>query len=102
MKDFNCKLNIKSVFDFLDAYDGNGKGEDCPPCMIAPLAGVYLGELEKAGETELSERLKKVFEQGDILTIAKELDNIKLEVGEALRNELRDLDCFAQTPESQR
>lgn len=71
--------------------------DQCPPCVITPLASHYLGALEEAGETSLAENLKKVYEDGDVLTIAQELDNIKSKVGESLKDALLDFDCMGET-----
>ncbi len=95
MKDFQC--NLKTVKPIAEWVEENDK-ESCHPCLINPLTSFYMGILEKSGETELAARLKKTYEEsGDILTISKELDKIKSEVGEVLRQELRDLDCYAQS-----
>lgn len=92
--DFVCPLDkIASVEEWAN---GPETEENCPPCLMAPLASMYLGELIDAGEHELGKNLEKVFENGDLLTIAKELDRIKGKVGEPLRNKLEELDCFAQ------
>lgn len=93
MKDFECTIDVKPVTDWVKEDDP----EKCPPCLIAPLSSYYLGALEEGGETKLAAELKEVFDKGDILTISKKLDSIKSNVGEALRKQLRNLDCFAQT-----
>lgn len=79
---------------FIIEYGENGT---CRPCQMHPLASMYLGELEKAGKKDDAEKLQKVYEGGDILTIAEELDNIKKRVGEELRQNLEELDCFTQS-----
>ena len=92
MKDFTCDIKeVKPIETWIEDKEG------CPPCLIGALSGYYLGTLEEAGETILASELKEVFEEGDLLTISKKLDTIKTNVGEAVRNQLRDLDCFAQT-----
>jgi len=95
MDDFVCDIEIRPVAEWVN--DKKARKEGCPPCLIAPLSGYYLGALEEAGETKLAAELKQVFEEGDLLTISKKLDTIKTNVGEALRKQLRNLDCFAQT-----
>jgi len=95
MDDFVCNIKVRPVADWVN--DKPTSEKDCPPCLIAPLSGYYLGALEKAGETELAAELKKTFAEGDTLTISKKLDSIKTNVGEALKKQLRNLDCFAQT-----
>jgi len=91
---FRCPIEkIKSVEEWAN---GTETEENCPPCLMAPLASMYLQNLRSAKEDGLADKLEQVFEQGDLLTIAKFLDNIKSDVGEPLRNDLRELDCFAQ------
>ena len=94
MAEFVCKLkNVRPVAEWVDDKEAKG----CNPCLIAPLAGFYLGVLQQNGEEKLASELKTTFEQGDILTISKKLDTIKTNVGEAINKQLRNLDCFAQT-----
>ena len=93
MDDFECKIAVRPVAKWVEDKEVEG----CPPCLIAPLSSYYLNTLEEAGETKLAAELKQVFEEGDVLTISKKLDMIKIDVGEALRKQLRNLDCFAQT-----
>ena len=91
MKDFTCKIKVRPVSDWVK------DGEGCPPCAIAPLASHYVGVLEAAGETSHANSLKQAYEEGELLTICQELDRIKSVVGESLRAELEDMDCFAQS-----
>ena len=91
---FKCNLKtIQPIARWLEK-DDDGK---CPPCMMAPLASYYLGVLKKAGETKKAQELEDVFAKGDILTLGKKLDTIKSEVGEAIKKDLLELDCFAQS-----
>ncbi len=95
MEDFDCKIKVKPVADWVDGKPVDEK--DCPPCLIAPLSSYYLAALEDAGEAKLANELKNLFEKGEVLTIAKKLDSIKTDVGDALSKQLRNLDCFAQS-----
>ena len=95
MDDFKCNIKVKPVAEWIEDEEANEKG--CPPCLMAPLSSYYVGALEKAGETKVATELKQLFEKGDVLTIAKKLDTIKTDVGEALSKQLRNLDCFAQS-----
>jgi len=96
---FSCPIEkIKSVEEWANGPETN---ENCPPCLMAPLASMYLQNLRTAKEDAIADKLEKVFEQGDLLTIARFLDNIKSDVGEPLRNDLRELDCFAQVHKQQ-
>ena len=95
IENFKCPLNneqILPITKFIEKDDD----ESCGPCTIAPLSSYYMGALEEAGEGKLAQELKKAYDTGDILTIAEKLDSIKSEVGEALKEELKELDCFAQ------
>jgi len=94
IKDFTCP--IKNVLSVEEWANGPETDENCPPCLMAPLASMYLGELREAKEDEIADSLEIVYEGGDLLTIAQFLDTIKSDVGEPLRNTLRELDCFAQ------
>jgi len=93
LEGFKCEIEVKPIADWVE----DEKAEGCPPCLISPLSSLYLGTLEEEGEEQLASELKKVFKEGDVLTISKKLDSIKTDVGESLRNQLRNLDCFAQT-----
>jgi hypothetical protein len=76
------------------------KGEDpdnCPPCLIKPLAEFYLGALGDANDQKHVEVLLEAWDTGEVLTIATAMDNIKSEVGEPLKQVLRGFDCSAQT-----
>lgn len=95
IENFKCPLreeDIVPITEFIEKDDD----ESCGPCTVAPLSSYYLGALEEAGEGKLAQELKEAYDTGDILTIAKKLDSIKGEVGEALKKDLKELDCFAQ------
>ena len=74
-----------------------GPDEECRPCRMMPLASLYLTVLQKAGKTEDAKELEKVYETGDILTIAEFMDKIKMRAEDGLRQSLEGLDCFAQS-----
>ena len=95
MDKVECKIAIRPIREWVE--DKKAGKEGCPPCLITPLAGYYLGALQEAGETKLAAELEEVFGEGDVLTISQKLDTIKADVGEDLSNQLRKLDCFAQT-----
>ena len=96
---FECAIKVKPVLDWVQEEDERV----CHPCLIKPLAEYYLGTLKedkadpKAEEAITS--LEKAWESADVLTIARELDKIKSEVGNNLRKELVALDCFTQSYE---
>ncbi len=94
IEDFKCPLTkIKPVEEWIKEPETD---ESCPPCLIAPLSSYYLSSLEEAGEKEQADRLRIAFEGGDIYKIAETLDNIKSDVGDKLKADLLELDCFAQ------
>lgn len=96
MEGFRCELEkVQPVAEWMQEYEEGD--EPCRPCMIAPLASFYVGVLKKAGEEERANQLTKVYEEGQGLTICEELDRIKSEVGDSVRKELVELDCFAQS-----
>jgi len=95
---FTCQLKVKPITDWVE--EENGKS--CHPCLIKPLVSYYLGTIEKSNDPKAKEataNVKKAWESSDILTIAKELDKVKKEVGDNLRKELITLDCFTQSYE---
>lgn len=73
--------------------------ENCPPCLLLPLASYYVGTLEERGLVDQANRLKEVHEaaNGDGLPIAIEMDRIKREVSPEIKKALEDFDCMAQT-----
>jgi len=97
MEGFQCKIKTEPLKDwFATEFGPDGDGE-CRPCRMLPLASLYLGVLQKAGKTEDAKGLEKVYEGGDILTIAEYMDKIKMRAEEGLRQSLEGLDCFAQS-----
>lgn len=88
-----CEIPVIPLAEWVE----NAGPDQCPPCVITPLASHYVGALEEAGEVDLAENLKKVYESGDVLTIAKELDSIKANVGESLKDVLMDFDCMGES-----
>jgi hypothetical protein len=94
-KDFTCHL--KTVSPVLAWIERGDVDDNCPPCLLAPLASYYLGALNDANELIHASRLQEVFEGGDLLTIARVMDKIKADVGDRLKFELETLDCMAQS-----
>ena len=96
LDDFTCPLpSTKPVEKWLSEEDA----AHCHSCLLSTLASYYVGALEGANQQELANTLKRVFEGGDVLTIGRTLDNIKRDVGDKLRQDLKKLDCMAQTQE---
>lgn len=90
----DCKITVRPVTTWLSEQEDTE--QECRTCLIAPLAGYYASLLEDQ-HPELFKSLEDKWESGDPLTIAKELDRIKNEVGEDLKNYLKSLDCVTQT-----
>ncbi len=97
MEGFVCNRVVKPIAEWV--REENTK--QCPPCLVKPLASSYLGALNAAGPEAAPQvaKLNEAWDTADMLTIAKALDTIKLEVGENLKKELVELDCFAQSYE---
>lgn len=95
-EEFVCPL---SEVESLENYFSQefGPGGECRPCRLSPLASLYLGVLEQAGEQGQAEALSQVYEGGDLLTIARTMDNIKAGAKDKIRQDLRNLDCLVQS-----
>ncbi len=98
VEEFVCKRPVKPVKDWLE---GGEKDGNCPPCLIKPLAEMYLGTLEEHGVKDQAKELQKAWDTGDALTIAETMDNIKSAVGDTIKNHLVKLDCMAQSHKDQ-
>ncbi len=92
---FSCNREIKPIADWVKEESP----ERCPPCLVKPLASNYLGALQDAKADSQIAMLNKAWETANVLTIAEALDTIKSEVGDNLKQELLELDCFAQSYE---
>lgn len=95
---FECKLSkVQSLEEYFK--EETGPNGECTPCRIQPLASLYAGVLENAGEVEAAKKLYEAYETQDILTIAKSMDTIKASAKNEIRQQLESLDCLAQSPE---
>lgn len=92
------ECNLDEI-ESLEAYFSQETGSNgtCRPCQVAPLASLYLKVLEDAKDTEASDTLSQAYETGDISTIAKTMDIIKVGASPSIREELQRLDCFTQS-----
>jgi len=95
--DFECNLaKVESLEEwFQEEYSEDGK---CRPCQLQPLASLYLKVLEEGGEVEQAKTLSDVYEEGDLLTIAKTMDTIKNSARSDIKQNLETLDCMVQSP----
>ena len=93
---FDCKLSkVQSLEDYFS--NETGPNGECTPCRVQPLASLYLGVLENAGEVQAAKQLGEAFETQDILTIARSMDNIRSSAKDEVKQELESLDCLAQS-----
>ncbi|MDP2730569.1 MAG: hypothetical protein Q8O55_08795 [Dehalococcoidales bacterium] len=94
---FVCNLERIEPLESYFSIEYGPKGE-CRPCRVKPLAQLYKGALEDKGLTQQVGVLDEVYETGDILTIARAMDNIKANTEDkGLKSELENLDCFVQS-----
>lgn len=94
---FKCTITPKPVAAWLqEEKPEDQSGKNCHICRISPLANFYLGVLEEAQASDQIKTLETAHASGNGLTIAQALDKIKSEVGDTLRKDLEELDCFAQ------
>ena len=94
---FTCEIAIESMEKWIKGE----KEEDCRSCLLAPLSSWYVSLLEETGNNELANKMTSAFETGDALTIAQELDKIKLSVGIKLKPKLEEFDCLCQSHEQE-
>ena len=98
---FSCTIKVKPMVDWIQEEDERV----CHPCLLKPLAAYYLGTLREnkadLKAPDMAKSLEGAWESADALTIAKELDKIKSEVGDDLRKDLTTLDCFTQSYEGE-
>ena len=97
-EEFTCQRQVLPVRAWME---GGEKDGNCPPCLIKPLAEMYLGALEQASDKTHIDALQQAWGTNDALTIAETLDNIKAEVGDKLKKDLVLLDCMAQSYKDQ-
>ena len=102
MSDSKCSSPLIPMADWIKSNgNGGGEGEDCKPCMLAPIVSWYKDVLDENGKTNLSNELVESAndKSGNSITICKKLDDIKSQVDESLRERLMGFDCAAQTYE---
>ena len=92
---FTCNIEIESI----EKWIKDEKEENCRSCLLAPLASWYVSLLEETRNHTLAEQVSKAFDTGNALTIAQELDKVKLGVGKTLKQKLEEFDCLCQTHE---
>ncbi len=98
-EEFKCTLKeIKSIEKWLEeGKTKNEEGENCPPCLLAPLGSFYLGVLEENGLKKEAEGLQDIWKDQDGVKAARMMDDIKKRVPEEIRKKLLEIDCSAQS-----
>lgn len=71
---------------------------ECRPCLLGPVAQWYRDELVERGHSDMANRIGTLVKRSDLTPeeLCRELDHIKQEVPEELRQRLLDFDCSAQ------
>lgn len=87
-----CPVELKPM----EKWVGEEDTKQCRPCLLGPVVQWYADELKERGKVAVANRLTKTAEESDPLTLCRELDNIKNEVEEPLRERLKDFDCAVQ------
>ena len=92
---FTCEIKIESMENWIKGE----KEEDCRSCLLSAISSWYVTLLEETGNNELANKMISAFETGNSLTIAQELDKVKLGVGNKLKPKLEEFDCLCQSHE---
>ncbi len=96
---FVCPIELKPMTEWVKVPDtGN-----CRPCTLAPVVQWYWSELKEKGRDDIATRLEQKVEGMDdenaeqMTQVCEELDAIKAEVDEPLRQRLLEFDCEVQS-----
>ena len=89
--------NVPSMTDWLQADLDEGETE-CRPCVIGINGSWYIEELKEKGLPEVAARLENLEQNGEVeaLRLAQEMDSIKEDVDQSVRERLKELDCTVQ------
>ena len=96
---FTCPVPLKPMKEWVKIENGDG----CRPCVLAPVASWYHSELTERGREDLAKRIEATVENLDseneeqMAKLCEEMDKIKDEVDEPLRNRLLEFDCEVQS-----
>lgn len=93
-----CPIKLKPMAVWVQEEDPRGI---CRECLLAPVLQWYRSELVEKGRSELIPGLDNIARAAEVLPLqlCEELDKIKGEVEESLRERLKEFDCAAQTYE---
>ena len=91
-----CPVDVKLMAVWVQEEDPRGI---CRECLLAPVLQWYRDELSSKGYS--TKELDKIARAAEVLPLqlCEELDKIKGEVEESLRERLKEFDCAAQTYE---
>jgi len=95
----NCEKPVIPMEEWMKGHENDEElgVADCRPCALGPVLGWYRDELQANGKEGEAAQVVQAAEESDPLTVCKLLDNIKANVGEPLRERLKDFDCAAQS-----
>ncbi len=96
-----CPVELKPLEEWVRDGDPDDP-ENCRPCLLAPVAQWYDEELREQGRPDLAKKIADVAEVLDVadtegvLTLCREMDNIKTVVEGPLRERLEEFDCAVE------
>jgi len=90
-----CPIELKPMAVWVQEPDPKGI---CRDCLLAPVLQWYREELNEKGYSKFTEGLDTIARAAEVLPLqlCEELDKIKGEVEESLRERLEEFDCAAQ------
>jgi len=91
-----CPIELKPMADWIQEEDPKGI---CRECLLAPVLQWYREELVEKGYSKFTAELDTIARAAETLPLqlCENLDKIKSEVEESLRERLEEFDCAAQT-----
>jgi len=93
-----CPVELKPMAQWVQEEDPRGI---CRECLLGPILQWYREELNEKGYSKFIEELDTIARAAEVLPLqlCEELDKIKSEVEEPLRERLEEFDCAAQAYE---
>ncbi|KKL08561.1 hypothetical protein LCGC14_2574660 [marine sediment metagenome] len=95
--ELTCPVKLQPMAPWVEG----GTENECRPCILGPVVQWYRDELKEKGLSEEAAALVEVADnpESSPLQVCEKLDRIKDEVGEPIRERLKEFDCAAQTYE---
>ena len=95
MTEEKCPIELKPMAVWVQEEDPKGI---CRECLLAPVLQWYREALNEKGYNKFTEELNSIARAAEVLPLqlCEELDKIKSEVEEPLRERLEGFDCAAQ------